>query len=179
MVQASFLLTEIQKIRMAALVQASFCVLVHQTTPVLHLRAEDPHPFHASMEPLESGSRHRLRPRSLDSDTSSSPKRPCLVSPPSTPVRSPLAPSEECSAESSATRDPWLHGKVYLLNEKTRSTAARHTQNQVLFMQLFGIVDHHAPQEADLSNWPCPISTDQAELIIATAANHFLSCRAA
>ena len=40
-------------------------------------------------------------------------------------------------------------------------------------MQLFGKVDHHAPQEADLSDWPCPISTDQAELIIATAANHF------
>ena len=40
-------------------------------------------------------------------------------------------------------------------------------------MQLFGIVDHHAHQEADLSVWPCPISTDQAELIIATAANHF------
>ena len=39
-------------------------------------------------------------------------------------------------------------------------------------MQQFGKVDHHAPQEADLSDWPCPISTDQAELIIATAANH-------
>ena len=40
-------------------------------------------------------------------------------------------------------------------------------------MQLFEKVDHHAPQEADLSDWPCPNSTDQAELIIATAANHF------
>ena len=165
--------------------------VIHKTTPVLRLRAEDSHPFHAvhllvhqttpavlrhpfhaSMEHLESGSRRRLRPRSLDSDTSSSPKRPYLVSPPSTPVKSPLAPSEECSAESSATRDPWLPGKVYLLNEKTRSAANRLTQNQVLFMQLFGIVDHHAPQEADLSDWLCPISTDQAELI-ATAANHF------
>ena len=38
-------------------------------------------------------------------------------------------------------------------------------------MKLFGIVDEHSPMEFDMSDWACPISTDQAELL-AAAANH-------
>ena len=98
---------------------SSRSLVIHQTTPVLRLWVEDPHPFHASMEPLENSSRRRHRPRSSDSDTCNSPKGACLVSPPLIPVRSPLAPSylEECSAESSASRDFCSSRKVYLLNE--------------------------------------------------------------
>ena len=96
---------------------SSRSLVIHQTTPVLRLWVEDPHPFHASMEPFESSSRRRHRPRSSDSDTCNSPKRACLVSPPLIPVRSPLAPSylEACSAEYSASRDFCSSRKVYLL----------------------------------------------------------------
>ena len=64
---------------------------------------------------------------------------------------------------------PWLAG-IYLL-KKAHGKAGAGLSNQHVFMHLMGLTDDHRPTKADGSDWPCPVSVEELDLLTA-ASNH-------
>ena len=40
-------------------------------------------------------------------------------------------------------------------------------------MHLMGLTDEHRPIETDGSDWPCPVSVEELDLLIAASNHHF------